>query len=130
MSVRARGEDAPVAVPVIIFVGCIAAGVWASSRWLPALAEGSVGGVSFFAVCGLLGAALAVCGLRTYDLIETVSQGGFGDTRRDLLASGLASILWETGLLVALAFAVYLLAPRPDGAAGRVGAETPRPPIG
>jgi hypothetical protein len=78
-----------------------------------------VGGLAFFAVCGLLAAALAVFALNIYDLVETLAQdrgdgGLFGD--RLILSSGLESILWQSGVLVAAALAVYLLAPPADDA--------------
>jgi hypothetical protein len=123
-----------VAVPPIIFVVCLAAGVYASTRWLPDLAPGPVGGVAFFVVCGLLGASLAVFALNIYDLVETLAQRDFDDLGRSFLASGLASLLWQSGLLVAAAMAVYLLAPpasdqedraRPDSPSAAAG--TPRP---
>jgi hypothetical protein len=100
-----------VAVPPLIFVVCLAAGVYASSRWLPELAPGRVGGIAFFAVCGLLGAAAAVLGLDIYGIVENLSDGFAGLDRRRIFADGLESLLWQTGVLVALALAVYLLAP-------------------
>jgi hypothetical protein len=105
-----------VAVPAVIFVVCLAAGVYASSRWLPELAPGPVGGLSFFAVCGLLGAAAAVFGLEIYALVENLDEGGRFLPKDRVLAAGLETVLWQTGLLVAVALAVYLLAPPRDGA--------------
>ncbi len=103
------------AVPAAIFVVCLAGGVYASARWLPELAAGPVGGLAFFVVCGLLGASLAVFGLGIYDTVEAVSSGGFGPVdKRRILADGLESLLWQTGLLAAAAVAVYLLAPPSD----------------
>jgi uncharacterized membrane protein YhhN len=57
-------------VPVAIFVVCLSAGVWAGVRWLPDLARGPVGGLAFFVVCGLLGAALGSLGLHIYSIVE------------------------------------------------------------
>jgi hypothetical protein len=103
-----------VAVPIVIFLVCLAGGVWASSRWLPELAPGRVGGIAFFAVCGLLGAAAAVFGLDIYGIVEAVSESYAVLAKRRVLADGLGSLLWQTGVLVALALAVYLLAPPLD----------------
>jgi hypothetical protein len=100
-----------VAVPIVIFVVCLAAGVYASSRWLPDLARGSIGGIGFFSVCGLLGAAAAVFGPNVYDIVENLNESRPIVDDRRLLAAGLESLLWQTGVLVALALAVYLLAP-------------------
>ncbi len=107
------------AVPVAIFVVCVAAGVYATTRWLPELAPGPVGGLAFFAVCGLLAAALAVFGLEIYVIVENLNEGGRFDPKDRVLAAGLETLLWQTGLLVAIALAVYLLAP-PPGRRGRL----------
>lgn len=96
-------------LPTLIAAICLFAGVAAAVRWLPDLAEGSVGGLAFFAVCGLLGAALALLGLHIYSIVEDLNKLG---ERGPILASGLESMLWDTGSLVGLAIAIYLLAPR------------------
>jgi hypothetical protein len=101
-------------IPVVIFVACLGVGVGASSRWLPDLATGPVGGLAFFAVCGLLGAALGLVGLHIYSIVEELNNigGSFGGIgKADVVAAGLESMLWEAGSLFGLAFAVYLLAP-------------------
>ncbi len=95
-------------VPVIICVVCLFGGAAASARWLPDLAPGPVGGIALCAVCGLLGMALAVVGLRIYNIVEIGDNGGFA--RLDV-SSELASMFSEAGLLVGLALATYLLAP-------------------
>jgi hypothetical protein len=100
----------PVAAPIAIFVVCVAAGIYASTRWLPELAPGPVGGLAYFAVCGLLAAALVVFGLDVYGIVESLSH--FPDLGKGvILANGLEQILWQTGLLIGAALAVYLLAP-------------------
>ena len=102
-------------IPVVIFVLCFGAGAVASARWLPDLAAGPVGGLAFFVVCGLAGAALAVVGLHVYSIANTLHSGGFAGLRNakaEVLASGLQVMLWEAGLLFGLAAAVFLLAPR------------------
>lgn len=101
-------------VPIAIFVVLLAVGVYTSTRWLPDLASGTVGGISFFAVCGLCGFALAVFGLNVYETIEDVTQlSGLGERGNGyFLASGLIETLWETGILLGLAIGVYLLAPK------------------
>ncbi len=114
------------AVPVVIFVVCLAGGAWASSRWLPDLAPGPLGGIAFFAVCGLLGAASAVFGLDIYSTVEDLERGypRLGSSR--LLAEDLQLLMWQSGVLVALAPAVYLLAPsREAGAASLVSGAEP-----
>jgi hypothetical protein len=97
-------------VPVAIFVTCLCVGVFAGARWLPDLAEGTVGGLAFFAVCGLLGAASALVGLHIYSIVHGLG-GTTGSFRSELVASGLNGMLWEAGSLVGIATAIYLLAP-------------------
>lgn len=104
------------AVPIIIFVVCVAAGVFAASQWLPDLERGTVGGLSFFVVCGLIGAAVGVIGLRIYGIVENV-EGFSGKFKKLAVANGLEAMLWEDGLLLGLAAAVYLLAPARSGRA-------------
>lgn len=105
-------------VPIAIFVVCLLAGVFASSRWLPELQRGPVGGLALFSVCGLFGASLAVAGLRIYLIIKEpdVELGGHSFRGPDV-ASGLVELLFEAGALAALAVAVYLLAPPADSPA-------------
>jgi hypothetical protein len=102
--------------PLVIFVVCLAVGVVAGSRWLPELAAGPVGGLAFFVVCGLLGAALGVVGLHVYSIVEELdrfgSRGFVGFGNGEIVATGLRGMLFEAGSLLGLAGAVYLLAPR------------------
>jgi hypothetical protein len=101
-------------IPVLIFGVCFCAGVGAAARWLPSLAEGAVGGLAFFLVCGLLGAALGLVGLHIYSIVEALDTagGGFGGIRKGfVMAEELQSLLFEAGLLLGLTFVVYLLAP-------------------
>jgi hypothetical protein len=98
------------AVPVIIFVVCFGAGVFAASRWLPDLPPGPVGGLSFFAVCGLLGAAVGIFGLRIYGIVEVLEKEGSGNFAHIELANGLEQLLWQCALLIGVAAGVYLLA--------------------
>jgi hypothetical protein len=101
-----------VAVPIVVFVVCFCAGVFASSRGLPGLAAGSVGGLAFLAVCGLLGASLAVVGLNIYEIARDTEV--FSADRAAFIAEGLTDVLWQGGTLLGLAAAVYLLAPRAE----------------
>ncbi len=97
-------------VPVAIFVACLCVGVFAGARWIPDLADGAVGGLAFFAVCGLLGAPSAIVGLHVYSIVHGLG-GTTGSFRSELVASGLNGMLWEAGSLVGIATAIYLLAP-------------------
>jgi len=100
-----------VAIPIVIFVVCVSVGVLASSRWLPDLPGGTIGGLAFFAVCGLLGAALGLVGLQIYWIVRQGELlGRIGSSA--IVANGLSAILWQAGSLLGLAAVVYLLAPR------------------
>ena len=105
-------------VPIAIFVVCFGGGAFASSRWLPELAGGLVGGLAFLVVCGLLGAALVVVGLDIYSMVENLSGSGVFSREFNgrLLAGELTGMSWQAGSLLALAAVVYLLAPRAPAA--------------
>lgn len=104
------------ALPILLFVVCLCGGAAASGQWLPDLAAGRVGGLAFFVVCGLLGAALALVAEHIYLIVTEVERlvaipGAPG--KAEVVGSGLRDILEQAGPLVGLAFAVYLLAPPP-----------------
>jgi hypothetical protein len=91
--------------------------VLASTQWLPGIAHGPVGGVAFFAVCGLIGAGLGVVGLHIYGITQELKLGGLsglGGDQSGILASGLTSMLLDGGTVFGLATVAYLLAPRDD----------------
>jgi hypothetical protein len=103
-----------VLVPALVFLACFGGGIFAATRWLPELARGPVGGIAFFAICGLLAAGLGIVGLHIYLLAREIEA--FGDAsgltnRGSLLASGLLSIMLDAGTIFGLATIAYLLAP-------------------
>jgi ABC-type amino acid transport system permease subunit len=103
-----------VLVPLLIFVACFSVGVVASAQWLPPLADEVVGGLAFFAVCGLLGAALGLIGLHIYSIVESLDHfgGGIGGIEKgQIFASGVESMTWEAASTLGLACVVYLLSP-------------------
>ena len=107
------------AVPILIFIVCFGIGAVLSARVIPDLAAGPVGGLSYFVVCGLLGAALGIVGLHVYLIIDAVTQSGSGlpgvrDYKAETVADGIVNILRDAGVLVGLAVGVYLLAPPPE----------------
>jgi hypothetical protein len=111
-------------VPALIFIACFGGGVLASTQWLPGIDRGPVGGVAFFAVCGLIGAGLGVVGLHVYEIaheLKITGLGGLTGGRGGILASGLTSMLLDGGTVFGLATVAYLLAPREDRP-GRPGA--------
>jgi hypothetical protein len=112
----------PAWVPALVFVACFGGGAWASSRWLPELADGAVGTISFFAVCGLFAAGLGLAGMHVYTFILDLkiahkeflhSGSGVGD----VVAANVTNLLFEAGVMFGLAAVVYLLAPAPEGEA-------------
>jgi hypothetical protein len=63
-------------IPIVICAVCFAAGASAAALWLPDLAQGSVGGVAFVVVCGLIGAALSAAGLDIYEIVREMGRDG------------------------------------------------------
>lgn len=63
-------------VLAIVAVACFIAGMWAAATWLPPLAEGSVGTLVYFVVCGLSGATLAVFGIHIWRIVHGVEGEG------------------------------------------------------
>jgi hypothetical protein len=104
----------------IVAVACFVAGMWAATTWLPPLAEGPVGTLVYFVVCGLAGAVLGLAGIRVWQIVHALeyrSVGGFGS---ELVATSVADLLWESGSLAALALVAYLLAPKARAADAHV----------
>jgi hypothetical protein len=97
---------------VIVAVACFIAGIWAATTWLPPLAQGSVGTLVYFAVSGLAGASLALCGIRIWGIVRSIEESQ-ALSESEIVASGVLDMLWQAGSLAALALIAYLLAPRP-----------------
>jgi hypothetical protein len=110
-----------VLIPVLIFVACLIVGVMAGARWLPDLAAGQVGGLAFFVVCGMLGAALGLVGVHVYLIAEELGQlSGRVLGRGEVLAGGIRDVVFEAGSIFGLAAVIYLLAPAPPDEADLV----------
>lgn len=105
------------AVAILIFLVCLIGGTVASARWLPDLPQGTVTGLAFFVVCGLLGAALSTVGLHIYSTAHELEHIGepFMNSGQ-IFAGEIRSMLFEAGALVGLAAILYLLAYRKDAA--------------
>lgn len=97
-------------VPVLIFLACIVSGTVASARWLPELPKGTVAGLAFFVVCGLLGAALSTIGLHIYSIARELEQPDQFLSSGYALAGDVMSMLMDAGTLAGLAAILYLLA--------------------
>jgi hypothetical protein len=116
-----------VLVPIIIAVVCFAAGVIASSRWLPDLEAGTLGTITFFVVCGLCGAVVAIVGDYIYLIVRDLEQSG----RLEILnpiAGLLAAMLRDGGTVAGLALIAYLLAPKPPRETAPPAGEATGPP--
>lgn len=99
-------------VAIIVFVGCFGFGSAAAARSLPDLGGGRVAGLAFFAVCGLLGGALALVGLHIYSIVNELTRRSiYGPLASEALAGELRSMLLDAGTLIGLAGILYLLAP-------------------
>jgi len=99
--------------PVLIFVVAAVVGAWACAQWLPDLAAGSVGGLAFFLVCGLAGAALGVIATHIYLMVRLAEERHLS-FRAEGMASQLQAMGFDAGTLAAFAGIVYLLAPAPE----------------
>jgi hypothetical protein len=103
-------------VLIVVAVSCFAAGSYAAARWLPALADGTVGAIAFFVVCGLAGVAVALIGVNVDSIVRQLEETGLrrsGEFEVLVVSSGLVSILRDSGTVAALALVAYLLAPKP-----------------
>lgn len=96
----------------IVVVACFVAGMWAATTWVPPLAEGPVGTLVYFVVCGLAGAVLALAGIRVWQIVHALEYRSFGRFGSEVVATGVGELLWESGSLAALALVAYLLAPK------------------
>jgi hypothetical protein len=98
----------------LIFVVALVAGAAISANWLPELAAGQVGGLAFFAVCGLIGAAFGLLGMHVYLIAEEIDHfpNIVGPSHGVTMAAGIRSICFDDGSLLGFAGVIYLLAPR------------------
>jgi hypothetical protein len=113
-------------VLIIVAVVCFVAGVYSSSRWLPELADGPVGSVAFFVICGLSGAAIGLIGIHVDSVIRSLERSGLGGKSFDTLivADGLASMLRDSGTVIGLALVAYLLAPKAPRESDQISSRT------
>jgi hypothetical protein len=109
-------------MPVLVFLVCFGVGILATARWLPDLGAGPVGGMAFFAVCGLLAGALSLAGLHIFSVVYELRNPALFPslTKAELAAGVLRNILLDCGMLVGLAGIVYLLAPELDREAASI----------
>jgi hypothetical protein len=111
-----------VLVPIIIAVVCFAAGVVASSRWLPDLDTGTLGTIAFFVICGLCGAVLALVGIYVYLIVRDAEQSGRLEIINPI-AGLFAAMLRDGGTVAGLTLIAYLLAPKPASETASPAAE-------
>lgn len=102
-------------VLIVVAVVCFLAGVIASSWWLPDLAEGPVGAIAFFVVCGLSGGALGLVGIHLDSMVRELEHPLLPSRfDAEIVGNSLTEILWEAGSVAGLALIAYLLAPKPE----------------
>jgi hypothetical protein len=99
-------------VLVVVAVVCFVAGIVAVTRWLPDLAEGPVGTMAYFVVCGLSAAAVSLVGINIDQIVRQLEKNAHGDLAVFIVSSGLTSMLRDSGTVAGLALIAYLLAPR------------------
>lgn len=92
------------AVPVGVFVGCLIVGTLAAGRALPDLPDTRFAGLIFFAVCGMIGAALALIGLHIFQMVEA---GNFDGAAIEI-SGEIVEMLWQTGVVLGVAMLLYL----------------------
>jgi hypothetical protein len=104
-------------IPVLIFVVAAFSSAVACSYWLPDLAAGSVGGLAFFLVCGLAGAAVGLLSMQIYSLVVDLEHFGAGSGalgRGEIVGEFLREVAFEVPSVLGFAAIVYLLAPAPE----------------
>src|ERR1700685_118502 len=106
-------------VLVLIAVACFVAGAIAAARWLPDLAEGQVGTMAFFVICGLCGAVVSLFGLNIDAMIKQAERLG-QEGEQTAIALGLLDILRDCAPISAFALIAFLLAPRPSDQPERI----------
>jgi hypothetical protein len=99
-------------VLAIVVVACFIAGVWAATTWLPPLADGPVGTIAYFVICGLVGVVLAIVGIRVWGIVHELEEARRLISSSTILADSLGALLCESGSLAALTLVAYLLAPK------------------
>jgi hypothetical protein len=98
-------------VVIVVAVACFSVGILAVTRWLPELAEGPVGTMAYFVVCGLSAAAVGLVGISIEQIVRGVETSS-GRFKEFVVAGGLTSILRDAGTVAGLALIGYLLAPK------------------
>jgi hypothetical protein len=106
------------ALTITTLVLGFAAGMYAAISYLPPLAETREGVITTWTVRALIACATAWTAVEIYDLIHAYATFTFqlgNITRAELLNETVHSIFTLSGLLIAAAAIVYLLAPADDG---------------
>jgi hypothetical protein len=104
------------AVPILIFLIALTAGVLLAARWLPDLDDGPpTSPIVIWATAVLVGIALALLAVHAYETIRqlgSANAGAIGNADPDIVATGIIDTLRDSGTILALSAVVYLLAPR------------------
>jgi hypothetical protein len=102
------------AVPILIFLIALAAGVLLAARWLQEVGDGRIADIAQWVTCALVGVAVALVAIHVYEIVRQLNNaniGGVGNAKPDIVASGIADTLRDVGPILGLSAAVYLLAP-------------------
>jgi hypothetical protein len=118
--------------PALLFLVPCGAAVYVCYARLPDLEQSRVGNLAYWVTCGFVGAAVGDVGLQGYLIgerlhqYEALGRGALGGSptgtstlRAVDVSEGVTRLLFECGLLLACAAAVYLLAPPPASGADR-----------
>jgi hypothetical protein len=100
------------AVPVLIFLAALVAGVLITARWLPPTGASDTSAIALRATCVLVGIAAALVGVHLYELVRELNApnvAALGNAKPEIVATGIIDILRDVGPILGLAAAVYLL---------------------
>jgi hypothetical membrane protein len=102
------------AIPILIFLVALLAGVLLAARWLPDLGSAAICSLAFWATCGLGGLAIALVAVHLYELVRQLSAANaeaIGNARADIVATAIVDMLRDAGPILGLSAVVYLLPP-------------------
>lgn len=103
-----------IAVPLLLVVAALAGGVYLAKEFGPAHTDTAAGLIASRVAAVLVGAAAGAVALNAFLAVRAATADEYsGFSRADAVAAELADALWQGGLLVAGAAALFVLARSP-----------------